>query len=64
MDAVLGLSTRGPLPGIGRIDDAVADQLGITGVTVLAVRPDRYIGFRRDGAEVRALDDYLRALTT
>jgi hypothetical protein len=37
----------------------VAAQLGITGVTVLAVRPDRYIGLRDDSGNGEVLDAYL-----
>jgi hypothetical protein len=47
---VLGLSTRVEGAPLGRIDASVADQLGIDGVTLLAVRPDRYVGLRHDGA--------------
>jgi hypothetical protein len=31
-------------------------------VTVLAVRPDRYIGFRDDAGDPRAVEAYLEAL--
>ena len=62
ISAVLGLST-GPSEGaVGRIDGSVAAQLGVVGVTVLAVRPDRYIGFRHNGGHSGAVGAYLRAL--
>jgi len=31
-------------------------------VTVLAVRPDRYVGLRDDGGDPRAVEAYLNAL--
>jgi hypothetical protein len=64
IDAVIGLSTRPRDPRIGRIDESVADQLGIDGVTILAVRPDRFVGFRHDGIDTRGVDDYLAAFTS
>ncbi len=64
ISAVHGLCTRPADPPIGRIDASVADQLGIEGVTVLAVRPDRYVGLRHDGPAPQALQAYLaRPLT-
>jgi hypothetical protein len=45
------------------MERSVADQLGIEAVTVLAVRPDRYIGFRHDGTNLRALERYFGAFT-
>jgi hypothetical protein len=45
------------------MDQAVADQLGIEGVTILAVRPDRFVGLRHDGADPQAVEVYLEALT-
>jgi hypothetical protein len=32
-------------------------------VTILAVRPDRYVGFRHDGADAGLLMGYLDAFT-
>jgi len=61
--AVLGLCTRMAGPPIGRIDESVADQVGIEHVTLLAVRPDRFVGFRHNGQDPRALQPYLEALT-
>jgi 2-polyprenyl-6-methoxyphenol hydroxylase-like FAD-dependent oxidoreductase len=62
VDAVLGLGTDAGDARLGRIDPLVADQLGIDGVTVLVVRPDRYLGFRHDGRDPRAMENYLEAL--
>jgi 2-polyprenyl-6-methoxyphenol hydroxylase-like FAD-dependent oxidoreductase len=52
LDAVIGV----------RLDDAVAAQLGVEDVTVLGVRPDRYVGFRDDRGDPAAVDAYLSAL--
>ena len=48
VDAVLGLSTHPGPQAVGRLADSVAARLDVTDVTVLAVRPDRYIGLRDD----------------
>ena len=61
VDAVVGLSTRPSGSRVGRIDESVAAQLGVSGVTVLAIRPDRYIGLRDDSGDPRAVDAYLSA---
>ena len=47
--------------GVG-LDAEVAAALDIDGVTVLAVRPDRYIGLREDGGDAGAVGAYLDAL--
>ncbi|HEX2125546.1 MAG TPA: FAD-dependent monooxygenase [Thermoleophilaceae bacterium] len=60
--AVVGLCPRPCGPPVGRIDESVAAQLGVVGVTVLAVRPDRYIGFRDDSGNPKAVAAYLNAL--
>jgi 2-polyprenyl-6-methoxyphenol hydroxylase-like FAD-dependent oxidoreductase len=62
VDAVVGLSTRPGSPQVGRIDESTAAQLGVVGVTVLWVRPDRYIGLRDDSGDPRAVGAYLDAL--
>lgn len=64
VDAVVGLCTRPDGPQVGRIDESVAAQLGVVGVTVLGVRPDRYIGFRDDSGDPRAVGAYLTALVS
>jgi hypothetical protein len=43
---------------VGRIDGSAADQLGIDGITLLAVRPDGYVGLRSDQGHLRALQHY------
>jgi hypothetical protein len=62
VDAVLGMAVATGEPGLGRIDAAVAEQLGIDTVAILAVRPDRYVGFRVAGADTGALYAYLDGL--
>ncbi len=64
VDAVVGLCTRPSGPHVGRIDESVAAQLGVVGVTVLGVRPDRYIGLRDDSGEPRVVGAYLNALVS
>jgi FAD binding domain len=63
VSTVLGLATQTNGPRLGRIDARVAEQLGIEGVTVLAVRPDRFVGLRRDGCDPQALRGYLERLS-
>jgi 2-polyprenyl-6-methoxyphenol hydroxylase-like FAD-dependent oxidoreductase len=43
---------------VGRIDRSTADQLGIDGITLLAMRPDGYIGMRSDHDHLRDLRYY------
>lgn len=61
VDAVIGLCVRPEDLPIGGMDESVAQQLGVQGLTVLAVRPDRYVGFRHDGTDPGALAPYLDA---
>lgn len=62
VDAVVGLCTHPDGPTVGRIDESVASGLGIVGVTVLAVRPDRYIGLRDDCGDPQTVEAYLNGL--
>jgi hypothetical protein len=62
VDAVFGLSTEADGTEAGRLDPAAAERLGVEAVTLLAVRPDRYVGFRRDGGDTLALDGYLESI--
>jgi 2-polyprenyl-6-methoxyphenol hydroxylase-like FAD-dependent oxidoreductase len=64
VDAVVGLSTRPGAPAVGRMDESVAAQLGVVGVRVMGVRPDRYIGLRDDSGDLRAVEGYLNALVS
>ena len=47
---------------VGTMDEAVAAQLGVVDVTVLAVRPDRYVGLRDDRGDPRVVAEYLDGL--
>ncbi len=61
-EAVFGLGTRPDLPvQIGQLEPAAAGLLGVDGITLLAVRPDGYIGLRSDRDHLNALERY-RAL--
>ena len=53
--AVIGLCAEPADQRIGRMDAAVADELGVDGMTILAVRPDRFVGFRHDGGDLAQL---------
>lgn len=44
------------------IDPAAADTLGVSGLTLLAVRPDRHVGFRADRAHTDGLQRYAELL--
>ena len=60
-EAAIALSTRPEPPDrIGRLEPAGADLLGVQGITLLAVRPDGYIGLRSDGDHLSALERYRR----
>jgi 2-polyprenyl-6-methoxyphenol hydroxylase-like FAD-dependent oxidoreductase len=47
---------------VGTTDEAVAAQLGVVDVTILAVRPDRYVGLRDDRGDPRVVARYLAGL--
>jgi 2-polyprenyl-6-methoxyphenol hydroxylase-like FAD-dependent oxidoreductase len=64
VDAVVGLSTRPGGPQVGRMDESVAAQLGVVDLTVLAVRPDRYIGLRDDSGDPGVVTAYLDVLVS
>ncbi len=53
----LGIHSDLPL-SIGRLDHAEAIRLGVQNTTLLAVRPDGYIGLRSDGDHLKALESY------
>jgi 2-polyprenyl-6-methoxyphenol hydroxylase-like FAD-dependent oxidoreductase len=63
LEAVLGFSTRHNESAVGWIDEEVAELLGINGLTVLAIRPDRYVGLRDDAAAPEPVAHYLESLT-
>ena len=62
VSAVIGLCANPEGEPIGRIGPSIADHLGIYGTTVLAVRPDRYVGLREDAPDPDAVKRYLEAL--
>jgi len=62
VDAVLGLCMRPADQPVGRIDESVAAQLGVVNITVLGVRPDRYIGLRDDRGDPQVVETYLKDL--
>jgi 2-polyprenyl-6-methoxyphenol hydroxylase-like FAD-dependent oxidoreductase len=64
VDAVVGLSTDRGGRRVGSIDATVAAQLGVVGVTVLGVRPDRYIGLRDDSGDPSVVAAYLDQLVS
>jgi 2-polyprenyl-6-methoxyphenol hydroxylase-like FAD-dependent oxidoreductase len=58
---------HGGAPFVGAIrgavlEEAIAGPLGIDGITILAVRPDRFVGLRTDGEDTAPLGEYLRVL--
>ena len=64
VEAVVALSTHPGGPNVGRMDESVAAQLGVAGLTVLAVRPDRYVGLRDDRGDPNVVRAYLDALVS
>jgi 2-polyprenyl-6-methoxyphenol hydroxylase-like FAD-dependent oxidoreductase len=62
VDAAFGFTVDEAGGRLGRIEAATAAQLEVAGVTLLAVRPDRYIGLRQDEPDVAALTGYLDTL--
>jgi hypothetical protein len=63
VDAVVGLAPEPGDTGLRRIDRSALQRIGVKGVTLLAVRPDRYVGLRHDGGDPAAVQQYLAALT-
>jgi 2-polyprenyl-6-methoxyphenol hydroxylase-like FAD-dependent oxidoreductase len=61
-DELVAVGTQPDLPAqIGRFEPAASDLLGVDEVTLLALRPDGYIGLRADRDHLAALERY-RAL--
>lgn len=64
-EAAFALATEPGAPApVGAVDPAAADQLGVADVTLLAVRPDRHVGFRSDRADVAELHRYAGLLAS
>jgi 2-polyprenyl-6-methoxyphenol hydroxylase-like FAD-dependent oxidoreductase len=59
ISSVIGLCANSADQRIGRIREDVAEQLGIDRLTIVAVRPDRFVGFRHDGGDVSSIVNYL-----
>ena len=51
INAVIAVCNRPEDLPIGRIDQSVADQVGTSGVRVLAVAPNRFVSFSHDGTD-------------
>ncbi len=49
---------------IGHLEAAEASRLGIEGSTLLAIRPDGYVGLRSDQNHLAALESYAASLQT
>ena len=61
-EAVVVLGTQADLAvQIGQLEPSAADLLGVEGITLLAMRPDGYVGLRSDREHLAALERY-RAL--
>lgn len=59
VEAAIALSACRDVPEpIGSLESSAADLLGVDGTTLLAVRPDGYIGLRADRDHVSALERY------
>ncbi len=58
-EAAVCLGAHLDLPGsLGHLDPAATNLLGIAGTTLLAVRPDGYIGLRADKDHLNAIKRY------
>jgi 2-polyprenyl-6-methoxyphenol hydroxylase-like FAD-dependent oxidoreductase len=62
--AVALTAGAGQPDSIGRLEPVAAAQLGIEGTTLLAIRPDGYIGLRADRDHLAALERYAGFLQT
>jgi 2-polyprenyl-6-methoxyphenol hydroxylase-like FAD-dependent oxidoreductase len=62
--AVALTAEAGQADSIGRLEPSAATQLGIEGITLLAIRPDGYVGLRADRDHLAALDRYAAVLQT
>jgi hypothetical protein len=58
-EAAVALGSDTDLPAqIGKFEPGATDLLGVGGITLLAVRPDGYIGLRADRDHLNALGRY------
>ncbi len=59
LDVVVAFTAADHRPGgVGGIDAGATDELGVRDVTVLAIRPDGFVGLRADGDHLAALAHY------
>jgi hypothetical protein len=64
-EAAVSVSAGANVPdSIGYLDPAEASRLGMEGSTLLAIRPDGYIGLRADRDHLTALQRYSTFLQT
>jgi hypothetical protein len=64
-ETAVALSAGANVPdSIGHLDSAAASQLGMEGSTLLAIRPDGYVGLRADRDHLAALERYATFLQT
>ena len=64
-EAVFAFSTQPDFPAqTGYLEPTVADRLGIEEITVLALRPDGYIGLRPEHGHLNALERYRALILT
>jgi 2-polyprenyl-6-methoxyphenol hydroxylase-like FAD-dependent oxidoreductase len=64
-EAAVALTAGAPVPDpIGHFDPTAALELGMRGSTLLAIRPDGYIGLRADRDHLAALERYSTFLQT
>jgi hypothetical protein len=64
-ETVVALTAGANVPdSIGHLDPAAAAQLGMEGSTLLAIRPDGYVGLRADRDHLAALERYSTFLQT
>jgi 2-polyprenyl-6-methoxyphenol hydroxylase-like FAD-dependent oxidoreductase len=58
-ETVVAFGTRHELPDrIGYLEPSASSTLGVQGITLLAVRPDGYVGMRSDRDHLSALERY------
>jgi 2-polyprenyl-6-methoxyphenol hydroxylase-like FAD-dependent oxidoreductase len=64
-ETAVALTAGADVPdSMGHLEPAAAVQLGIDGNTLLAIRPDGYIGLRADRDHIAALEHYAACLQT
>ena len=59
---MIALSTDREPSDSGLLRAEVVDRIGVEDVTILAVRPDGYIGHLSDGTDLRKIGEYLELI--